>query len=614
MFFENIVNSKKTWYILSIIAILLLIVLLLIPTKNNKDVIIDNPPISYSFELRGDRNVTIYEGDEYIEKGFVAFSSVDSDLSNMVQIKGNVDNTKVGIYEIHYVLNTSDYSNELIRIVEVVEKPKKEFVMDLIGDETIYLNKNEEYTELGVKAYLDEEDVSNDVIIKNEIKKEKGIYKVEYLYELDSEIQKKERTVIVIDIDSYFKVNESTKTIEIEIDDNIKYVKTPDGMLEDKVVSYKITDNGTYVFYVYTNDLKSFTKEIEVNIIDKTPPTGTCKAVLRDGKTSYTVTTTDTDIKTYNYNGLVNSTSRVYSINKYIRENVYVELTDTSGNKSKINCTSTMESLPVKKPSGSITYTAESDTLKVYIQKNSNWVYSYIWAKDPSRQLLKASRVGYTDKKIIKEIVESAIGNNYKDKIVLGFNAGDPIWSTDSSNKKRVVAPFYVVNGKVYYTEDDENRDFIYYISGNNQLRFYEVYKKSSEEKKKIYKTIENDDPYNTFTFSPVLVQNGVAGTTQYYKGASYEYYAYRQGLCQVDTNNFILISSMNGKTHDTVEFGKMMEKAGCKTGINLDGGGSVQTVYKAKGTNDIQVIAYNKKDGSNMRSNTGALYFTELN
>ena len=281
MGFNKLLNSKIIWYILLGIVIILLIILVSIPKKrevinnddNGGDIVENQDEVKYTFELKGGAIITINEGEEYIEKGFIAFSSENDNLNDMVKISGIVNTEKTGTYKLKYKLKVDDYNKELVRTVVVKERKKNEFTMNLIGDETIYLEKDEEYTELGVKAYLNGVDVSSSVSIVSYVENEAGNYIVDYFYEVDNNIKKITRQVIVLDIDSYFSVNSETKTIEVKTDDNIKYIKTPDGVVSsNKVVSYQVTSNGMYTFILYDNNFNEYDKFITIDFIKEEVP------------------------------------------------------------------------------------------------------------------------------------------------------------------------------------------------------------------------------------------------------------------------------------------------------------------------------------------------------
>ena len=76
-----------------------------------------------------------------------------------------------------------------------------------------------------------------------------------------------------------------------------------------------------------------------------------------------------------------------------------------------------------------------------------------------------------------------------------------------------------------------------------------------------------------------------------------------RQAMCQIDKNNFILITGSNLSRTDLIN---IMLSANCRTGTNFDGGGSIALLYKSKNSNTIETII------GNGRALTEVGYFTE--
>ncbi|MBR3660297.1 MAG: DUF5011 domain-containing protein [Bacilli bacterium] len=283
---NKILNSKIFWITLSTILIILIILVLVIYKENNNsnnktninnfindfnsikitdDEDNNTKTLLKTFKLNGNKKVTLTEGDEYIESGYVALDSNNNDISNLVKIDKNLDTKKPGTYTIRYIL--TEYDQELIREVEVVKKSIPNIT--LIGDEVIYLILHQEYNELGVKATLNKMDVSEYVDINGNIDtNQTGTYTIEYSYQ-DVKVTRK---VIVFDLDSLFNItNEKNKTtININLNDNILYIKMPDNSLNsNKIISYNINKNGTYSFYVYTLDNQEFKEVIDVNTIEE---------------------------------------------------------------------------------------------------------------------------------------------------------------------------------------------------------------------------------------------------------------------------------------------------------------------------------------------------------
>ena len=72
--------------------------------------------------LQGHSVVYINLNDEYKEEGYKCVDNFDGDISENIKIDSNVDNTKIGTYEIRYTaMDSSNNICEVIRKVEVVD-------------------------------------------------------------------------------------------------------------------------------------------------------------------------------------------------------------------------------------------------------------------------------------------------------------------------------------------------------------------------------------------------------------------------------------------------------------------------------------------------------------
>ena len=139
--------------------LILIIVLSLVLFCNSK----------YFIIMNGNKEITINLNEDYIELGAKTL------FNQKVKIIGNVDNKKVGIYEIKYCHNSCKK-----RIVKVVDKEKP--VITLKGDSEINIVINGEYHEQGYTAFDNYDgDLTDKVIVKNnlDITKE-GIYEIIY--------------------------------------------------------------------------------------------------------------------------------------------------------------------------------------------------------------------------------------------------------------------------------------------------------------------------------------------------------------------------------------------------------------------------------------------------
>lgn len=81
----------------------------------------------------------------------------------------------------------------------------------------------------------------------------------------------------------------------------------------------------------------------------------------------------------------------------------------------------------------------------------------------------------------------------------------------------------------------------------------------------------------------------------------------YRTSLCQIDKNNFVLYTGYSLGIHDYMK--ELHDLFGCKTVINLDGGGSTGMYYKTKSMTQIGTVFQRKVDN---RSIADMLYFVE--
>jgi len=148
--------------------------------------------------LNGDETISLNLGDEYIESGYSA-SFKDIDLTNEVKTYTNLDITKVGTYEITYVVNYNDKEASLRRNIMVVDNVSPE--IKLKGKENVTLYLNSTYKDSGATA-SDNYDGNLTKSIETTGKvntKEEGEYIITYTVKDNAgNVAKKERIVKVI--------------------------------------------------------------------------------------------------------------------------------------------------------------------------------------------------------------------------------------------------------------------------------------------------------------------------------------------------------------------------------------------------------------------------------
>lgn len=258
----------------------------------------------------------------------------------------------------------------------------------------------------------------------------------------------------------------------------------------------------------------------------------------------------------------------------------------------------------------------KTDTLKVYIIKNNDYYVTRIWAKNPYEQLNKFNAPNYGNNLerpsslLSKSISQNNLGNN----LIIAFNASG-FYLKDVYDKASVEAyPAYnktsvgtlvITNGKVIRNAYSASVKtwFIAGIKPNNELQIFTDAKNSDKTTKKEWATsVINTKIRNTFTFASPLITNGEASTITT-SMPSIGSKKNRQAICQINANNFILITGTNLNRKKLIQ---IMQSYKCLTGTNFDGGGSIALLFKSKNSSKIETIIGNKRSLSEVG------YFTE--
>ena len=274
----------------------------------------------------------------------------------------------------------------------------------------------------------------------------------------------------------------------------------------------------------------------------------------------------------------------------------------------------------------------DSTSLKYWIENaQNNYVVTHIWVVDAYNQM----RVAITEPKVngtltprkaqvANTIISNEIINKgYANKGLLAFNASAMV--SEAFNTKApadwfgtAAIPIILNDGQVIRDSTSEQlltgtTNMIYGLKSDGNLAYYSFKKGSTKEEKdanqELLKKLTTDGVKDTFGFRPVLVYNGVAKSTDTTPNI-------RQGICQIDKNNFIVITNTITSTSDAArnkglsfkEMAEYMISYGCETGFNMDGGGSTSFYYKTSETSNA--IKYpTAYDGRNLAD---MLYFVE--
>lgn len=607
---------QKYIFILSFFIIVISVVLIYVKFFESKIV----------FTLFGDEEVVIYEGNEYKELGYIAISEDGDNVSNKVKVKSNLNVNKVGTYKIKYSVRSLFKVYKKTRTIKVLQDNLKEVNFTLNGSSMVNIKLGSNYSDPKFSCYLKSNKQNLDRYVKitsNLNNKKEGVYEIKYTLTYNGKTKELSRKVYVYKETISYTLSTTAltnKPVTIKFRSNIHnfaYVILPnDNVIYKNEFSYNFYENNKYTFFVFDSLNNYETYTVNIDNIDKTPPSGTCKIVMKNGTTDYTVTSRDEDISKYVYNNeeKYTSTQNTYKVSTYLRNDM-VLLVDKAGNKTKIKCDVTKSYEKVIKPSSkdNVVYSSTSDSLVVNIVKKDGYYLSRIWMKDPYLQVKKEMLSSNAKKLVLpKNILEQAINKyNLKSKIVLGGNASGPVMKGSHYSYVAERASYYnlkepsallVYNGNIIINDYKTyaGNTTIYYINGQNQLSYIPVMENNSPIERKIaFENAISSGIYNTFAFNPMLVINGKV------QSVSNDYYALRNGFCQINENNFIWVVS-NTKKWNKPDFAKFMGSLGCVNAANFDGGGSVALFYKEKFGN-IKTLT------GNGRSLSSVIYFTEL-
>ncbi len=265
----------------------------------------------------------------------------------------------------------------------------------------------------------------------------------------------------------------------------------------------------------------------------------------------------------------------------------------------------------------------ETKTLKVYITQKGNYYLTRVWMENPYTQINKedANPYGKTLKRP-SELLKNAISSKGLDgKLIVAMNAsGFYLKDTfDASSVSRYpafdktsVGTLVITDGKVVrnaYEKGDILTWFIAGIDPNNKLLVFEdkkIKETNSQEKKAWSESVINTGIRNTFTFAAPLIENGektnwsnrnsrMPGSNDSTKGL--------QIIGQINNNNFVFYTSKSGTRDEAI---KLFLNMGCKTAVNLDGGGSVALLFKPSNSSNIETVT------GNGRSLPEVMYITE--
>ena len=118
--------------------------------------------------LTGDAEMTVEAGSEYADPGYSAQDNYDGDITDKVNVSGDVDTSKPGDYTVKYIVSdSSDNEAEASRTVHVTDTTAPEIVLS--GDDCVMIKKGDKYKEPGYKAEDNcDGDITDDVTVSGD--------------------------------------------------------------------------------------------------------------------------------------------------------------------------------------------------------------------------------------------------------------------------------------------------------------------------------------------------------------------------------------------------------------------------------------------------------------
>ena len=575
---------------------------------------------SFYIVLKGENPIIIYEGNTYEEPGYAAFDSHGKDATNLVKVDSNLDVNHEGEYKVIYVIEKRAEVTRNIIVKEVIPD-NLEVEFSLNGNLIQDLNRDNQYQEKGYKAIGNNgRDYSKYVSVEGIVDSTKvGTYQITYNLNVGSVQKSLIRTINVVGQKYSLNLSNSNYTngnVIISIKNNLKDFKnflSPSGIeVESEKIDFVATNNGKYTFYLF--DKRNHSEKIEVTIknIDRILPKAECKGKVEGKNKIYEIIAEDENgIAKYVYNGKESIEPTFTVLNN--NENDIVMVYDKAENVTETLCE--YDEISGK---SNIIANYKSETLKYWIEKpTSTYTITHIWVKDSYKQFKVANNAKIGTLETAKTILNREISKNkYYSKGMVVINASAFVRTSENPFAKYNKAWLNTSDAPIIIADGVILRDFttqalpsnlypVYGLKNNGYMTYYnfDAGEENVAKNKKTLETIKSQGVNYTFSFNPILVENNevkVNTTSQ----------NIRQGLCQIDRNNFIIITNINSTSSRTKglsfkELAEMMQKLDCKTGFNLDGGGSVNLYYK-KSSKDFKTIK------SSNRKIADILYFVE--
>ncbi|MBR3661419.1 MAG: DUF5011 domain-containing protein [Bacilli bacterium] len=364
-------NKISVYVVVGIIILTIVLGISLSAVKNNKKSDNTNPTSSETTQhgkvyLVGSSEVTINQGDAYVEAGYYVVDTNGKVINNLETVTidpEEIDTSVPGTYYINYSFDNQKVQR-IVNVVannennsEPIEDDNNNTVeLELLGEDTIVLKLNDKYIEPGYIAKDSQEvDLTDTVKVSGDVDTSKlGTYTITYeINDSYNNVITKTRTVIISDVDINVNIktnltgNYTNQNVIVTITvtgDDFAYVKFPNNTTsQNKTSTYTISDNGHYKFLIYDKNSKYTIKELDISQIDKKSPTGTCILLINKGSSTFLIQSDDElsgidKYEMYGDNTLVASTKSASFTSNKTYKSAYVNLYDKAGNMLKLSC------------------------------------------------------------------------------------------------------------------------------------------------------------------------------------------------------------------------------------------------------------------------------------
>ncbi len=445
---KKTINLKLPLIILGSIILLVIIIFLIIKLTRKEEIVYEDK--LYYINLIGEKEVTLYVGDTFIEPGYTGTDDTGNDLTNEIVISDNIDSSVVGNYKVSYTLG--NITKE--RNIKVIEKPVGATYIYLYGDINTFLYVGDTYEEKGCEVIdtVEGSKLKDKVIInKNVDTSKEGIYKVRYSVTNSSGVMvTAERTVIVTNRDISLLPNTNDVTngnviVNIYVKDELfDYLILPNNTkVTERISTYEVSNNGTYKFIMYNKQGAKTEKEVTISNIDRENPSGSCSGSYGSGISTINIKASDNvGISRYVLNG-VSYTSSNIRLNQEL-SSVNITIYDKAGNTKTISCNLEGKTPPASssKPSSSSPSSYKKEFVLKHYEKKNGFSFDY-WINIPDNAtdnmpllLFLHGGCNIRDANLVPTLKQvDYVVNSYDGKpfILLAPVNGTPDWHSNSS-------------------------------------------------------------------------------------------------------------------------------------------------------------------------------------